>query len=202
MNNMLYANTLDKQYEAEYQEKGSRFLAYAFPCQNPTQFTQQFASLRITHPKARHHCYAYRFGEHGEEYRVYDDGEPSGTAGLPIYNQLLSFTVSNAAIVVVRYFSGTLLGTSGLIRAYKTAAQLSLTQANLQQIVPKVLFSVRVDYAQVHKVMYLVDIFKLNIIKQQVDMQSEFFLEAERDRSHEIIMAFHQQQLEVIFEEN
>lgn len=202
MNNVTYAKTLAAPSEAEYQEKGSRFLAYAFPCQDAEEFAQGLAKIRLAHPKARHHCFAYRLGELGAQYRAYDDGEPSGTAGLPIFNQLQSFEVSDAGIVVVRYFGGTLLGASGLIRAYKTAAQQALAQANLLQIVPKTRFSVQLPYAEVHKVMQCVERFSLQIVEQSFEMESTFLLEAERDVLPAIMAAFEQQQIEVVLEES
>lgn len=113
----------------EYKEKGSKFLAYAFPVSNEEEIMLQLSTLKSQHPKARHFCYAYRLGINGLQYRINDDGEPSGTAGKPIYGQILSHEFSDVFVVVVRYFGGTKLGASGLIQAYKQAAAEALDQA-------------------------------------------------------------------------
>ncbi len=113
----------------EYKEKGSKFLAYAFPVSNEEEIMLQLSTLKSQHPKARHFCYAYRLGINGLQYRINDDGEPSGTAGKPIYGQMLSHEFSDVFVVVVRYFGGTKLGASGLIQAYKQAAAEALDQA-------------------------------------------------------------------------
>ncbi|MBK8620906.1 MAG: YigZ family protein [Saprospiraceae bacterium] len=113
----------------EYKEKGSKFLAYAFPVSNEEEIMLKLSTLKSQHPKARHFCYAYRLGINGLQYRINDDGEPSGTAGKPIYGQILSHEFSDVFVVVVRYFGGTKLGASGLIQAYKQAAAEALDQA-------------------------------------------------------------------------
>jgi uncharacterized YigZ family protein len=123
--------TLEGPAEGTYREKGSRFLAFGFPVQNEEDVRNIVAALRKKYHDARHHCYAYRLGQAGETYRVNDDGEPSGTAGKPIHGQLLSNNLTNVLVVVVRYFGGTLLGTGGLITAYRSATADMLTQANI-----------------------------------------------------------------------
>ncbi len=113
----------------EYKEKGSKFLAYVFPVSNEEEINHQLAGLKSEHPKARHFCFAYRLGIKGAQYRINDDGEPSGTAGKPIFGQILSHELSDILVVVVRYFGGTKLGASGLIQAYKSAAVDALDKA-------------------------------------------------------------------------
>src|SRR5688572_2728376 len=114
--------TIEKPSFAEYKDRSSRFLAYAYPLSNAEAFKKQMKSIRAEHPKAAHHCFAYRLGTDGNQFRVGDDGEPSGTAGKPILGQLDSRKLINTLVVVVRYFGGTLLGVPGLILAYKTSA--------------------------------------------------------------------------------
>jgi uncharacterized YigZ family protein len=114
----------------EYKEKGSKFLAYAYPMNQEEEMPGILAAVKSEHPKARHYCYAYRLGLAGDIFRINDDGEPSGTAGKPIHGQLLSFEVSDVLVIVVRYFGGTKLGASGLIHAYKTAAFEALQTAS------------------------------------------------------------------------
>jgi uncharacterized YigZ family protein len=121
--------TLESPAEGTYREKGSRFLAFGYPVHNVEEIRNILASLRKKYHDARHHCYAYRLGPTGEIYRVNDDGEPSGTAGKPIHGQLLSNNLTHVLVIVVRYFGGTLLGTGGLITAYRSATADMLSQA-------------------------------------------------------------------------
>jgi uncharacterized YigZ family protein len=114
--------TIAEKAEGLYREKGSRFLAFGFPVTDESEVKSILASLRKKYHDARHHCYAYRIGTDPFRYRANDDGEPSGTAGKPIYGQIVSHALTNILIVVVRYFGGTLLGTSGLVTAYRSAA--------------------------------------------------------------------------------
>ena len=103
----------------EFKDRGSRFLAYAWPVRTEAEALEHLEALRKEHFKARHHCFAWRLGPDGTRFRANDDGEPSGTAGRPILGQIDSFNLTNVVIVVVRYFGGTLLGASGLIQAYR-----------------------------------------------------------------------------------
>ncbi len=115
--------TLADHSKGLYTEKGSRFIALAFPVENEDQVKQYLADIRKSYYDARHHSYAYILGAEKNAYRVYDDGEPSGSAGRPIYGQLLSYDLTNVLVVVVRYFGGIKLGIPGLINAYRTAAK-------------------------------------------------------------------------------
>ena len=112
-------------------EKGSKFIGFAYPIADETDFKTILADIKTNHPKATHHCYAFRLGLEGENYRANDDGEPSGSAGLPIYNQLLAHGLSHVLLVVVRYYGGTKLGVSGLVKTYKECAKLTLEQAEI-----------------------------------------------------------------------
>jgi uncharacterized YigZ family protein len=121
--------SLKEPAEGIYREKGSRFLAFGFPVENGEEIKTILSGIRKKYHDARHHCYAYRLGIRKEAYRVNDDGEPSGTAGRPIYGQLVSNNLTNTLVVVVRYFGGTLLGTGGLINAYRQATADMLSRA-------------------------------------------------------------------------
>ena len=112
-------------------EKGSKFLGFAFPVSSEMDVKKSLEKIREEHPKATHHCYAFRPGISGENYRANDDGEPNGTAGLPIYNQLLANNLTNILLIVVRYYGGTKLGVSGLVKAYKESAKLTLEEAEI-----------------------------------------------------------------------
>lgn len=145
-----YFYTIDEPSIAEYKEKGSKFIAYAIPIENTIQTEEWIEKIRKEHFKARHWCYAYSLGD---EFRVNDDGEPSGTAGKPIFGQIKSFKLDRVLIVVVRYFGGVKLGTSGLITAYKTAAKEALTSAKIIKKLEVSLFYVVFDYSHEGKVL-------------------------------------------------
>ena len=112
-------------------EKGSKFLGFAYPVNDEKELKKSLDALKAEHPKATHHCYAFRLGLNGENYRANDDGEPSGSAGLPIYNQLLANELTNILLVVVRYYGGTKLGVSGLVKTYKESAKMVLEEAEI-----------------------------------------------------------------------
>ncbi len=121
--------TLEGPGIGEFRDRGSKFIGYAFPVQTEDEALSCIEAVRKEHLKARHHCFAWRIGIEGQRFRAYDDGEPSGTAGKPILGQIDAAGLTNVAVVVVRYFGGTLLGTSGLIRAYRQSAAEALRQA-------------------------------------------------------------------------
>ena len=112
-------------------EKGSKFIGFAFPVDDEEDLKKSLQKTQEEHPKATHHCYAFRLGMKGENYRANDDGEPSGSAGLPIYNQLLAHDITNVLVIVVRYYGGTKLGVSGLVKTYKESAKITLEEAEI-----------------------------------------------------------------------
>ncbi len=112
-------------------EKGSKFIGFAFPLEDETDLKKNLEKVKTEHPKATHHCYSFRLGILGENYRANDDGEPNGSAGLPIYNQLLAHEITNILVIVVRYYGGTKLGVSGLVKAYKETAKITLEEAEI-----------------------------------------------------------------------
>ena len=124
--------TIEKPIENTLlKEKGSKFIGFAFPVNNEKELKAALDKIRAEHPKATHHCYAFRMGLEGENYRANDDGEPSGSAGLPIYNQLLAHEITNVLVISVRYYGGTKLGVSGLVKAYKECAKITLEEARI-----------------------------------------------------------------------
>jgi len=123
--------TIKSPTEALFKDKGSRFLAYAYPVADLDKVKEYLQALYELHPKAVHHCYAYRLDADGQQVRANDDGEPSGSAGRPILGQIDSLELTHVLVVVVRYFGGVLLGVPGLINAYKTATQLALQEAEI-----------------------------------------------------------------------
>jgi Uncharacterized conserved protein len=129
---MFEYKTIEKPIEnILLKEKGSKFIGFAFPVNNEAELKKALDKIKTEHPKATHHCYAFRIGLNGENYRANDDGEPSGSAGLPIYNQLLANDITNVLVIVVRYYGGTKLGVSGLVKAYKESAKITLEEAHI-----------------------------------------------------------------------
>lgn len=139
-------NTITSKSEGKYTEKGSKFLAFCFPVSKETEVKEIMAELKKEYFDARHHCYAYRLGWDKSAFRFNDDGEPSGTAGRPIYGQILSHDMTNVLIVVIRYFGGTKLGVSGLIQAYKTATIEALNSNAIVEKVIKDIYDVEFKY--------------------------------------------------------
>ena len=153
-----------------YKELGSKFLALAYPVETEEAAKNIIAALRKEHFDARHHCFAWRLGLTGEPYRFSDDGEPSSTAGRPIYGQLLSQELSDILVVVVRWFGGVKLGVPGLIRAYKTATQDALANATIIEKVAGETFTVQFGYLQMNDVMKVLKEMGLTPLRQEFDL--------------------------------
>lgn len=175
--------TIASASEGLFKDKGSKFIAYAYPVKTEDEIKEHIKVLKDQHYKARHHCYAFRLGKHGDMYRANDDGEPSGTAGRPIYGQLLSFELTNILVVVVRYFGGTLLGTSGLINAYKTAASEVLSQATLIDVIVSDIYQLRFDYTIQSLVERVIKEFDLNIASAVYEMDCTYEIEVRKSIS-------------------
>lgn len=148
-------HTIAGPAEGLYKEKGSKFLAFAFPVRSVEEVKQHLERLRKEYFDARHHCYAYILGPRKDAYRVNDDGEPSGTGGRPIHGQLLSADLTDTLIVVVRYFGGILLGASGLANAYKAAARDAIANASIVEKTIDVTYHLHFEYALMNDVMRL-----------------------------------------------
>ena len=147
--------TIAAKSEGIYKEKGSKFIALAYPVSTENEIKEIVAGLKKEYYDARHHCYAYILGPDKSAYRQNDDGEPSGTAGRPIYGQLLSKDVTNVLLVVVRYFGGIKLGVSGLINAYKTAAKDALDNSTIIEKTIDEKYRVAFDYTEMNSVMQI-----------------------------------------------
>lgn len=166
-------HTIEKSAIAEYKDKGSKFIAYAFPVETVNDFKEKLTIIRKEHPKATHHCFAYRIGTDGNTFRISDDGEPSGTAGKSILGQIDSRHATNVLIIVVRYFGGTMLGVSGLIKAYKTAAALVLQLTPVVQKDVLIYYSLQFDYTLMNDVMKIVKQNDCTVLKQDPDKYRE-----------------------------
>ncbi len=156
--------------EAVFKEKGSKFLAYAYPLSNQDEVEELLQMQKKAHNKARHWCYAWQTGLENPVYRYHDDGEPNNSAGKPIYGQIQSFELTNVLIVVVRYFGGTKLGVGGLVNAYKTAAKLACENAKIVKRTLKEKLSLQFEYADMDKVMRIIKENKLVILEQKMDV--------------------------------
>lgn len=167
---MTHYYTIEKPSVAEYKDRGSKFLAYAFPIVAVDDFKKRLKELKEEHPKAAHHCFAYRIGTDGTNFRANDDGEPSGSAGKPILNQIDSKNLTNTAVVVVRYFGGTLLGVPGLINAYKTATSFALQLTPIVQKPVLVQYALQFDYTLMNEVMIVVKRFNCVVFKNQMQL--------------------------------
>jgi len=165
-----FYTTIEKPSNAEFKDRGSKFIAYAFGIETADDFKQQLQLLKKEHPKAVHHCFAYRIGIDGNNFRSSDDGEPSGTAGKPILGQIDSKGVTNVAVVVVRYWGGTMLGVPGLINAYKTAAALSLQITPVVEKQIEVNYSIEFDYTQMNEVMMVMKQFNCTILSNEMQL--------------------------------
>lgn len=169
-----YKTLANNTEEVLFKEKNSKFFGYGFVVHHEEEVKMYLEQLRKLHFSARHHCYAYQYGTEQIQYRANDDGEPNGTAGLPIYGQIQSFGVTNTLIVVVRYFGGTKLGVSGLIAAYRETAKMVLESA---QIIEKTIdfdLQLRFDYALMNKIMRIVK--EKNLEVAQMDMNLDCYL--------------------------
>ncbi|WP_121811952.1 IMPACT family protein [Mucilaginibacter kameinonensis] len=161
--------TIENPAEGIFRDRGSKFLAYAYPINSENDIKAIVAQLKSEHPKANHHCWAMRLTIDRSVFRVNDDGEPSGTAGRPILNTLLSKDLTNILVVVVRYFGGTLLGVPGLINAYKVATEEALNQAVIISKTVNDLYTVSFDYLQMNDVMRIIKEENLIVLGQVFD---------------------------------
>lgn len=162
--------TIEKPGMAEFKDRGSRFIGYSFPLATKVEFKARLQNIKGEHPKATHHCFAYRLGLDKSDFRVSDDGEPSGTAGRPILGQIDSKGLTDSLIIVVRYFGGTLLGVPGLINAYKTAASFVLQVTPVVQKQIERIYRLQFDYTVVNEVMSIVKLFSCSVISRDTQL--------------------------------
>jgi uncharacterized YigZ family protein len=170
MNKPSQYRTIAEKESALFTDKGSKFLAYAFPIETTADFKKHLDEIKKEHPKATHHCFAYRLGQNKDQFRANDDGEPSGTAGRPILGQIDSLGLTNVLIIVVRYFGGTLLGVPGLINAYKTAAAAVLERSAVLDKEITIGYRIECDYTSLNEVIHLLKQEKVNIIEKNIGL--------------------------------
>jgi Uncharacterized conserved protein len=170
-----------------YKEKGSRFVSVAIPISGQKEIKPIIDKIKKEHHEARHHCYAYMIGHERNIWRVNDDGEPSGTAGRPILGQINSFGLTNIIIVVSRYFGGTLLGVSGLINAYRSAAESALRNAEMTEKTVNEYYEISYPYISMNDVMKILKEENIGQSEQSFDIECRILLNF-RVSSKEIVL--------------
>jgi len=192
--------TIKSSSEGLFKDKGSKFLAFSYPFENESEIKNIIEPLRKEHFKAVHFCYAYRIGLDKTTYRVNDDGEPSGSAGRPILNVLLSKELTNILVVVVRYWGGTLLGVPGLINAYKSATEEALENAEIVEKTINDVYQITFGYVQMNDIMKVVKDLDLKIINQQFDNQCVIKIEFRQSLNSQVVGRFEKiEKIEVDF---
>ena len=190
--------TIASTSSGEFKDKGSKFIAYATPLLPHSvrgdslegDFPAFLEIIKKKHPKARHHCYAWRMGMDGNSYRANDDGEPNGTAGRPILGQIDSFGLTNVGVVVVRYFGGILLGTSGLIAAYKESTAEAFRQAEIIDKIIEDIFEIKFEYDKMPDVMNALKRLTINILSQEFNESGVINISIRQSESKQIVLHF------------
>lgn len=184
---MDFYNTIEQISTAEFKDRGSRFIAYAFPFAAKDLFKEKLNEVKKEHPKASHHCFAYRIGTDGNNFRSGDDGEPSGSAGKPILGQIDSMELTNVLIVVVRYFGGTMLGVPGLINAYKSAASMALQTTPVVQKAVEINYELLFEYNLINPVMHIVKQYNCAVRRQELQLFSRMQIGIPKNRQEEVL---------------
>lgn len=185
-----YKSITTNSPEVLFKDRNSKFFGYAFPVKTEDEINEHLENLKAKHHKARHWCYAWQLGKEEIKYRANDDGEPSNSAGMPIYGQIQSFEVTNILIVVVRYFGGVKLGVGGLINAYRTAAQMALEQSDIITRTIDEVFVIKFDYPEMNKVMQVIKQNNLNVIDQKLELDCRVFISVRKNEAEEIYTKF------------
>jgi uncharacterized YigZ family protein len=180
-------NTISTSSEGIFRDKGSKFIAYAFPFTKEEDLKEILSKIKAEHPKARHHCYAYRLTTDKSVFRINDDGEPSGTAGRPILNILLSKDLTNILVIVVRYFGGTLLGVPGLINAYKKATEEAILANTIIEKTVNDIYELSFEYLQMNDVMKVIKDENLSPVNQQFDLNCKLEIEIRKMSLNKIL---------------
>ena len=185
-----YKTIVTPSPEVLYKEKGSKFFGYAYPVHSEDEVKDLVEELKKQHYNARHWCYAWQLGKTYDSYRAQDDGEPSNSAGMPIYGQLQSFDVTNILVVVVRYFGGTKLGVGGLVQAYKTTAQMALEEADIIKKTIDQSFSIKFEYPEMNTVMRIIKDEEIRIINQHMELSCELEISVRKKDSEKVFNIF------------
>ena len=185
-----YRTIISESPEVLFKDKNSKFFGYAFPVISETEVKANLEKLKKQHHAARHWCYAYQIGTENIKYRANDDGEPSNSAGQPIYGQIQSFQLTNVLIVVVRYFGGVKLGVGGLINAYRSAAEMALQEAQIIEKTINRTFLITFDYKNMNKVMRIIKEKQLKIIDQKLELNCQLKISVRKKEANSIFELF------------
>lgn len=185
-----YKTILEPSEEVLYKEKGSKFFGYAFPVLNEEEIKDHLENLKKQHHSARHWCYAWQLGKNYDHFRANDDGEPSNSAGMPIYGQLQSYEVTNILVVVVRYFGGTKLGVGGLVQAYKTTAQMALENSGIVEKTIDEVFVLKFNYPEMNTVMRIIKDENISVKHQKMELYCEFEISVRKKEADRIFELF------------
>ncbi|APG64182.1 YigZ family protein [Tenacibaculum todarodis] len=185
-----YKTITSASEETLFKDRNSKFFGYAFPVFNEDDVKESLEILKKKHHSARHFCYAWQFGVEKIRFRANDDGEPSNSAGMPIYGQIQSFDVTNILIVSVRYFGGTKLGVGGLINAYRTSAQMALEASHIVEKTIDIQYKLTFEYDMMNKVQRVVKERNLNIIAQKLEMNCEYTISVRKKEAQTIFEIF------------
>tara|TARA_B110000259_G_scaffold67347_1_gene79315 strand:+ start:223 stop:840 length:618 start_codon:yes stop_codon:yes gene_type:complete len=185
-----YKTILQASKEGLFKDRGSKFYGYAFPVTNEEEIKEKIELLKKQHYNARHWCYAWQLGKKYDHYRANDDGEPSNSAGMPIYGQLQSFNVTNILVVVVRYFGGTKLGVGGLIKAYKNGAKLALENSIIIYKTIDEVFLIKFEYPEMNTIMRIIKDENISIINQKMELDCQFIISIRKKEAIRIFKIF------------
>lgn len=189
-----YKTIVSESEEVLFKDRASKFFGVAFPVKTEEEVKECLENLKTKHSKAGHFCYAWQLGENYEQYRANDDGEPSNSAGMPIYGQLQAFEVTNVLVVVLRYFGGTKLGVGGLINAYRTTAKMALENSKIVTKTIDFTFKISFDYPTMNKVMRVIKEQNLRIVDQVLELDCTIYIlvrKKEADRIFELFEAIY-----------
>ena len=185
-----YKTIIQASKEGLFKDRGSKFYGYAFPVTNEEEIKEKIELLKKQHYNARHWCYAWQLGKNYDHYRANDDGEPSNSAGMPIYGQLQSFNVTNVLVVVVRYFGGTKLGVGGLIKAYKNGAKLALENSIIIHKTIDEVFLIKFEYPEMNTIMRIIKDENISIINQKMEFNCQFIISIRKKEAKRIFKLF------------
>ena len=185
-----YKTITEASEETLFKDRNSKFFGYAFPVLTEEEIKERLKKLRKVHHTARHHCYAWQLGTENLRFRVSDDGEPSNSAGQPIYGQIQAFGVTNILIVSVRYFGGTKLGVGGLINAYRTSAQLALKASKVVEKTIDIQFKLNFGYDTMNRVQRVIKERNISIVSQKLEFNCEYIISVRKKESQQIFEVF------------
>jgi len=182
--------TIKTQSVGVFKDRGSKFIALAIPVISENEIKEKLETIRKKYYDATHHCYAYQLGFDKSAYRINDDGEPSGTAGKPIFGQILSNDLTNILIVVIRYYGGTKLGVPGLINAYKTSTALALENSEIISKIVKEIYEINYDYLAMNAVMKIIKEEKLEKLEHNFDLKCKIVFSVRKNNSKKVYEKF------------